>query len=273
MINDYTKKDLPILINLFGGPCTGKSTTALLVAGELMRRGIRTEYVSEYAKNLTYEGRMKLLQSNQLYVMAKQEKYLQQAYRAQDVVVTDSPFIMGLAYYDYGHNMLPYADFEALVTGLFAQYNSVNFLLKRDDCLKYSKVGRNQTEEQAKELDGAILQVLKDTGIRYYEVPAKNAYGFILTKILERLEGREWISTEQETVADLVEQANFWRRKFETAEAQRKALMEAVKPFAHWINSLYYYDEATSADNNNTQGPSAKDMSILYKAYENSLYS
>lgn len=44
------------VINLFGGPGTGKSETASGVFNLLKRNRIRTEYVQEFAKDLTWEG-------------------------------------------------------------------------------------------------------------------------------------------------------------------------------------------------------------------------
>ena len=41
-----------IVVNLFAGAGAGKTTCAWEIASELKKRGIETEYVSEYAKEL-----------------------------------------------------------------------------------------------------------------------------------------------------------------------------------------------------------------------------
>jgi len=175
---------MALLVNLFGGPCTRKSTTAIRVAGELMRRGINCDYAHEYAKKLTYEGRAKLLQSNQLYTLAKQEKIVKDAYDVQDVVITDSPFIMGLAYYNRGCNTLPYQTFFNLAVDLFNCYQNMNYLLLRSDDCEYNPVGRINDPEEAKKIDEDVFGVLRNTEIGYHIVNADEAYERILSDIL-----------------------------------------------------------------------------------------
>ena len=41
-----------LVVNLFAGPGAGKTTCAWEIASELKKRGIVTEYVPEYAKEL-----------------------------------------------------------------------------------------------------------------------------------------------------------------------------------------------------------------------------
>ena len=61
------------VINLFGGPSTGKSTLAALLFGTLKSKyDLNCEYVNEYAKDLVYEKRNQILLKDQLYIFAKQ---------------------------------------------------------------------------------------------------------------------------------------------------------------------------------------------------------
>ena len=60
-----------LVINIFGGPGCGKSTTATGVFSLLKLHGVNAEFVSEFAKDLTWEERYKTLK-NQNYVSAKQ---------------------------------------------------------------------------------------------------------------------------------------------------------------------------------------------------------
>lgn len=59
------------IINLFGGPGVGKSTLAATTFAHMKQEGYSVELVTEYAKQLTWEGRTNAL-SNQIYVFAKQ---------------------------------------------------------------------------------------------------------------------------------------------------------------------------------------------------------
>lgn len=44
-----------LVINLFGGPSTGKSTTAAEIFVYLKKKKINCEYITEYAKDKTWE--------------------------------------------------------------------------------------------------------------------------------------------------------------------------------------------------------------------------
>lgn len=45
----------PIVINLFGGPGSGKSTGAAYIFSQLKMKGINCELITEYAKDKTWE--------------------------------------------------------------------------------------------------------------------------------------------------------------------------------------------------------------------------
>ena len=44
-----------LVVNLFAGPGAGKTSCAWEIASELKKRGIVTEYVPEYAKELVWD--------------------------------------------------------------------------------------------------------------------------------------------------------------------------------------------------------------------------
>lgn len=76
------------VINLYGGPGTGKSTTAGALFAEMKFRGINCEYVQEYAKDKAWEfgtnhlGIPKVFQAQE-YIFGKQHFRLRRC--AQDV--------------------------------------------------------------------------------------------------------------------------------------------------------------------------------------------
>jgi hypothetical protein len=141
------------VINLFAGPGAGKSTTAAGLFHELKCRDIKCELVTEYAKDMTYEKRQNIL-SDQLYILAKQNRRLSRLVGHVDYIITDSPLLLGLAYVpgDY------YSSFEPLVTEIFESYDNQNIVLLRRK--KYQAYGRNQTEEQAIEKDNLIFDLV-----------------------------------------------------------------------------------------------------------------
>jgi hypothetical protein len=65
-----TKPNESVVVNLYGGPGTGKSRTAALLFATMKQRGVNCELATEYAKDVVWEGRESLL-SDQIYLFAK----------------------------------------------------------------------------------------------------------------------------------------------------------------------------------------------------------
>jgi nicotinamide riboside kinase len=143
------------VINLFGGPSSGKSTTAAGLFFEMKKQGLEVELVSEYAKDLVWEKRSNVLE-DQIYIFAKQQRRINRLRDHRlDWVITDSPIALGLVYTKpgaYGPH------FENLVIEVFNGYDNYNFFLTR--AVKYSAVGRNQSFEEAVALDTDIKNLL-----------------------------------------------------------------------------------------------------------------
>jgi len=154
------------VINLFGGPGTGKSTTAADLFSHMKWKNINVELVNEYAKEVTWDERHKILE-DQLYIMAKQNHKLWRLQGKVDWVITDSPIVMALVY--AGENYLP-NHFRYLGHEIYNHYDNINIFLKREK--PYHSVGRNQTENEARDLDAKIKNLLINSGYSFIEVPA-----------------------------------------------------------------------------------------------------
>lgn len=155
---------MPQVINIFGGPGAGKSTTAAGVFYKLKQRGLNVELVTEYAKDMTWENRMNIL-SDQLYVLAKQHRRVARLEDKVDWIVTDAPFILGLVYVEPTY----LKTFEPLVLELWERYNNHCFMLDRKN-LAYQNVGRNQDQLGAMELDDKLHRLLTSRRIPYREI-------------------------------------------------------------------------------------------------------
>lgn len=156
------KQNLKV-VNIFGGPGTGKSTTAAYLFHELKCHGSNAELVTEYAKDMVWEGRHNVL-SDQLYMMAKQNRKLNRLVEhGLDVAITDSPLILGALYQpdDY------YASFESLLVEVFKSYDNFNIYLQRSTV--YNSLGRNQTEDEARAIDEANLKLLANYDIEVHD--------------------------------------------------------------------------------------------------------
>ncbi len=89
------------IINLFGGPGAGKTTCAWEIAAELKKKGYVTEYVSEYAKELVWNGEHEKLDGslqNQKLIYEEQKHRIDRLIGKVDFIVTDSPTLLSLAY-------------------------------------------------------------------------------------------------------------------------------------------------------------------------------
>jgi hypothetical protein len=151
-----------IVINLFSGPGAGKSTIRAGVFNILKTRGINCEEVFEWIKYKVYEKNVYVFK-DQLYVFAKQRKYLREVINDVDVIITDSPILLS-AIYDNEKDPL----FQQFVLSEFNKFNNINFFIKR--VKPYVKVGRNQSEEEARLIDEIVEKYLIDNNIPYLTI-------------------------------------------------------------------------------------------------------
>lgn len=161
---------MTIVCNLFGGPGTGKSTNATYIFSELKRKGIICEYVSEYAKDITWEETHSLL-NNQIHIFSEQFRRQMRLIDKVDVIITDSPLLLGLIYYNHYaiNNSIFSIQFDNSIRSFilcgFLEFDNVNYFLTRTK--DYVEIGRNQTEQEAKQLDSEIKDALSFYRIEY----------------------------------------------------------------------------------------------------------
>lgn len=152
------------VINIFGGPGTGKSTTAAYIFHDLKCSGKNVELVTEYAKDMVWEGRSNVL-SDQLYMAAKQNRKLERLVdQGLEMAITDSPLILGALYQSPDY----YELFEPFLVEVYNSYQNFNIYLKRST--EYNPLGRNQTLEEAIAIDERNLQLLGKHGIDLHVV-------------------------------------------------------------------------------------------------------
>lgn len=126
------------VINLFGNPGSGKSTTAAYLFAELKARGYEVEQVVDIAKEYVWDDDKNKL-CNQMLVfsnqMFKQERLLDKV----EYIITDSPLPMQIGYYK--ERCLPASKhFKKLCLSYFKQYDNINIYLKNNK--EVSQVGR-----------------------------------------------------------------------------------------------------------------------------------
>lgn len=165
------------IINLWGGPGTGKSSCAADLFAEMKWGNYNVELIDEYAKIKVWEKHLNILE-DQMYVSAKQNRKLERLQGQVDWVITDSPLFMCVPYIleDYCSH------FKPLIREMFDRYDNVNYFLIREK--PYNPIGRNQDELEAKQLDVKIKDLLINEGIPFKELPANRATKFEVMKDL-----------------------------------------------------------------------------------------
>lgn len=141
------------VIELASGPGAGKSTAAAGLFNLMKGKGESVELVTEVAKDYTYAKRFHEL-GNQFQVLAEQDARLRRLVGNVEWAISDSPLWLGLVYADpveFGHW------FKKATMDRWRQYQNRTFLIRRVKA--YYAYGRNQTEEQARELDDKIERI------------------------------------------------------------------------------------------------------------------
>lgn len=171
-----------LLINLFGGPGAGKSTGAAYIFSQLKMAGVNAELVTEFAKDKVWEGNKEVFK-NQAYIFGKQYFKISRCADKVDVIITDSPLLLSIIYND---NPILGDSFNETVKNVFSSFNSMNYILTREK--EYNPIGRNQTEDEAKEVDIQVRELLDSEKIAY-ELVAGNelGYDYIVDRVLEQL--------------------------------------------------------------------------------------
>lgn len=170
------------VINLFGGPGTGKSTTAADLFALMKWNNINVELVDEFAKEISWEKRYTIL-DDQYYITAKQNRKLWRLQEQVDWAISDSPLIMSLCYADPDYFPTTFPHF---VHDLYNHYHNVNVFLVREK--PFHPVGRHHNEQQSVALDAEIKYMLDDMNYDYIEVPANENAKHV---ILEHIRGLE----------------------------------------------------------------------------------
>jgi hypothetical protein len=158
-------------INFFGSPGSGKSTLSAGLFYEMKKKNYKVELVTEYAKSLVYSESFLKLQ-DQLMVLANQHHPLFALEGKVDFAINDGPFILSMIYLSDG--IYPKKEFNDFVMSLWKHHNHINYFIKRTETLEYQNFGRTQSEQESRELEGKIQNLLDKNGIPYKILEADN---------------------------------------------------------------------------------------------------
>ena len=164
-----------LYVNIFGAPGAGKSTTAAGTFSKLKLAGVNAELVTEYAKDIVWEGSTAKLE-NQLYVFGKQYQRLFRLEGKVDVAVTDSPILLSTIY-----DNTEGPELKNLVLKTHKNMDTLNFFLNR--VKKYNPAGRMQTAEESDALSLKIKEMLQENDISFIELDGTEEAMNIITQI------------------------------------------------------------------------------------------
>lgn len=175
-----------IVINIAGGPGTGKTTIAAQLFSKLKEKGYEVENVSEFAKELVWEGRNEAF-DDRLYMHGEQNHRLMQMNNKLDYIITDSPLFLTAVYNNYylkdkfpkSYNQM----IENVTLETFKLYNNKVYLLDRNT--GYKIVGRRENKNTAKQIDEALIKYLDKNKIKYKKLSLDNAVENILKDLGE----------------------------------------------------------------------------------------
>ena len=147
-----------IIVNLYGGPGSGKSTTCAGVFERLKLKGINCEMATEYAKDKVWEESFKTL-DDQIYVFGKQLHKINRLLGKVEVIITDSPLLFSIVY-DKEKN----EKFKELVIDQYKRMDNWDYYIRRDN--HFEQAGRMQNLQESKQLDRLIFDILNECGGR-----------------------------------------------------------------------------------------------------------
>jgi nicotinamide riboside kinase len=159
------------IISLYGGPGTGKSTSAAYLYYVLKTQGANAELVREYVKDWAWEKRS-FSTYDQLYFLGKQSRRESMLYGKADWVVTDSPVLMNAYYAQLYCPPVVAEGVKASAAGFYQHaevdgHRHVHVFLKRSK--PYNPAGRYQDEKGARELDVGIRTMLDGMRLKTVE--------------------------------------------------------------------------------------------------------
>ena len=145
------------VINFFGEPGSGKTTTALGLTYYAKREGFSVEYMSEVARELAYAHRIETTQ--QYDILIAQYRRLIALDGKVDFIITDSPLLLTCV---YTQDSFEIADAIMLAD----KFDNVNFLLQRKHDYFRDK-GRVHTETQAEYIADKIDDMFSTSNLKH----------------------------------------------------------------------------------------------------------
>lgn len=169
-----------IVINLWGAPGSGKSTTAAGLFFLMKINKYKVELVTEYAKDLVWD-RHEVMFGNQLAIFSEQNRRLHRLIdHGMDFAITDSPLLLPAFYKPKGY----YATFDAMVEETFHSYNNLNYFLERVE--SFEKIGRRHNEAESLRIAEDLKVFMEQKDVEFTRIQANPTTPDVLFKDIQK---------------------------------------------------------------------------------------
>lgn len=169
-----------LVINLIGGPCSGKSTVAAELFARLKKMGVHCELVSEYIKDRIYEENQ-TMPKNQIAIFGMEHYNISNKLGKVDVIVHDGSFINNIIYKAEENK-----HFDDLIISEYKRFWNLDFFIKRGN-IEFETYGRIHNLKQSKELDKIIKETYDNYKLSYIEVESRDAVDKIIPIVLKEI--------------------------------------------------------------------------------------
>lgn len=160
------EKSDTLVIAFVGASGAGKSTAALGTAYELKKMALSAEYVSEFPKELFYNGLLGKYIPNQSYIIAEQYKRLYDLIGQVDYIVTDAGLEISAL-----HSSKEDKTVEDLAWYLRRRVNQFTIFIERDEGnVAYEKNGRAESEAESRLFGKKLEKYLLENNVDFVKV-------------------------------------------------------------------------------------------------------
>jgi molybdopterin-guanine dinucleotide biosynthesis protein len=171
-----------LIVNILGPPASGKTTIATSLFSLLKKKGVNVGLVVEYATMAVIEQNQMALK-DQLYVWSNQQHHIFCASHHYDIVVTDSPILLG-----YIYNVQASPALQTVILETHYQYENLNVFVELDAARPYTMAGRIHGLTEAMGINQQILDLLAHYDIpflRYHDYTEEEIVSLILSVVEE----------------------------------------------------------------------------------------
>lgn len=161
-----------LVVNIFGEPGSGKTSTAAGLFYQLSINGFQAEVVPEAAKLYAWEtlqddtGKtlMHPVFEQQIFLLGKQNRSLQSLQGKREIAIMECPLLMGAVYKPEKY----FQHFMPLILEQFNAYNNVNILLERNHT--FDPQGRVHSENESNDVRSQLKVLLESNSIAYKSI-------------------------------------------------------------------------------------------------------